>query len=69
MLKDLKSSLIAVVLTTIVFGLAYPLAFTGLSQVLFPRKANGSKITENGKVVGSSLIAQDAYKLAPIPPG
>ena len=58
MRRDLLTSLIAVVLMTVVFGLAYPLAFTGVAQVLFPGKANGSKITENGQVVGSSLIAQ-----------
>ena len=58
MRRDLLTSLIAVVLMTVVFGLAYPLAFTGVAQVLFSGKANGSKITENGQVVGSSLIAQ-----------
>jgi K+-transporting ATPase ATPase C chain len=56
--RDLLTSLIAVVLMTLVFGLAYPLVFTGVAQVLFAGKANGSKITENGEVVGSSLIAQ-----------
>jgi potassium-transporting ATPase KdpC subunit len=69
MLKDLKSSLIAVVLTTLVFGLAYPLAFTGVSQLLFPGNADGSKATVDGKVVGSKLIAQQAFKLAPVPKG
>ncbi len=59
MRRDLTTGLIAVVFMTIVFGLAYPLAFTGVSQVLFPGNANGSKITENGHVVGSKLIAQD----------
>jgi K+-transporting ATPase ATPase C chain len=69
MLKDLKSSLIAVVLTTLVFGLAYPLVFTGVSQLLFPGNADGSKVTENGKLVGSKLIAQQAFTLAPVPKG
>ena len=58
MRRDLLTSLIAVVFMTVVFGLAYPLVFTGVAQVLFPGKADGSKITENGQVVGSSLIAQ-----------
>ena len=58
MRRDLLTSLIAVVLMTVVFGVAYPLAFTGVAQVLFPGKADGSKITENGQVIGSSLIAQ-----------
>jgi K+-transporting ATPase ATPase C chain len=58
MRRDLLTSLIAVVLMTVVFGLAYPLAFTGVAQVLFGAKADGSRITENGELVGSSLIAQ-----------
>jgi K+-transporting ATPase ATPase C chain len=58
MWKDLKTGLIAIVVMTVFLGLAYPLAITGISQVVFPGKANGSKISVNGKVVGSSLIAQ-----------
>jgi K+-transporting ATPase ATPase C chain len=62
MRRDLLTSLIAVVLMTLLFGLAYPLVVTGVAQLLFPGKANGSKITENGQVVGSSLIAQKFTK-------
>jgi K+-transporting ATPase ATPase C chain len=58
MRRDLLTSLIAVVLMTVVFGLAYPLVFTGVAQVLFPGKADGSRITQDGELVGSSLIAQ-----------
>lgn len=58
MWKDLKTGLIAIVVMTIFLGLAYPLAITGVSQVVFPGKANGSKVSLNGKVVGSSLIGQ-----------
>jgi K+-transporting ATPase ATPase C chain len=58
MRRALLTSLIAVVFTTLLFGLVYPLAFTGVAQVLFPNKADGSRITENGQLVGSSLIAQ-----------
>ena len=60
--RDLINSVIAVVLFTVVFGLLYPLAFTGVAQVLFPDKADGSKIERNGEVIGSRLIAQDFRK-------
>jgi K+-transporting ATPase ATPase C chain len=58
MRKNLLTSLIAVIVITVLFGLVYPLVMTGVSQVLFPGKANGSKVSVNGKVVGSSLIGQ-----------
>jgi potassium-transporting ATPase KdpC subunit len=52
------TSILAVIAFTLIFGLAYPLAMTGVSQVVFPGKADGSKLTVNGKLVGSSLIGQ-----------
>jgi K+-transporting ATPase ATPase C chain len=58
MRKDLLTSLIAVIVITVLFGLVYPLVMTGVSQVVFPGKANGSRVSVNGKVVGSSLIGQ-----------
>lgn len=58
MRKDLLTSLLAVIVMTIFLGLVYPLAITGISQVVFPGKANGSKVSVDGKVVGSSLIGQ-----------
>jgi K+-transporting ATPase ATPase C chain len=58
MRRTLLTSVIAVVLITVLLGLVYPLVMTGVSQVVFPGKANGSKVSVNGKVVGSSLIAQ-----------
>jgi K+-transporting ATPase ATPase C chain len=53
------TSVIAVILITVLFGLVYPLVMTGVSQVAFSGKANGSKVSVNGKVVGSSLIGQE----------
>lgn len=53
------TSILAVILFTLIFGLAYPLAMTGVAQLVFPGKANGSKLTVNGRLVGSSLIGQD----------
>jgi K+-transporting ATPase ATPase C chain len=62
MRKDLISSLVAVVALTAIFGLAYPLAVTGISQVAFPGRADGSQVEHDGKVVGSRLIGQDFSK-------
>ena len=59
MRKDITSSLVAVVALTVIFGLAYPLVITGISQVVFPGRADGSQIKKDGKVIGSRLIGQD----------
>jgi potassium-transporting ATPase KdpC subunit len=58
MRRTALTALIAVVGFTLVFGLAYPLAMTAISQLAFPGEANGSKITVGGRLVGSKLIAQ-----------
>lgn len=58
MRKDLTTSLLAIIVMTVFLGLVYPLAITGISQVVFPGKADGSKVSFDGKVVGSSLIGQ-----------
>ncbi len=58
MKRDLISSVLGIVVLTIVLGLAYPLVVTGVSQVAWPNKADGSQITVDGKVVGSKLLAQ-----------
>jgi K+-transporting ATPase ATPase C chain len=57
--RDLLSSVVAVIALTIGLGLLYPLAVTGIAQVLFPGAANGSKLSFDGRVVGSKLIAQE----------
>jgi potassium-transporting ATPase KdpC subunit len=59
MRRDLTSSLLAIVVLTAVLGLAYPLLTTGAAQVLFPGRADGSRVERHGKTVGSRLIAQD----------
>ena len=62
MRRELRISLISVVVLTILLGLVYPLVVTGVSQVVFPGRANGSLISQNGEVVGSRLIAQPFAK-------
>jgi K+-transporting ATPase ATPase C chain len=62
MLRDLKSSVVAVIVLTAVFGLALPALFTGFAQVAFKHQANGSLIEVNGKTVGSRLVAQGFAK-------
>jgi potassium-transporting ATPase KdpC subunit len=57
--KDLRTGLIAIVAMTIVLGILYPLAITGVSQVVFPGAADGSKVSVDGKIVGSRLIGQE----------
>jgi len=59
MTRYLGTAIRMTILTAILLGLIYPLAITGIAQVLFPGAANGSLVRGNGRVVGSSLIAQD----------
>ena len=54
--KDLTTAALAIILFTVVLGIGYPLAITGISQVAFGDKAAGSQIKQDGKVVGSRLI-------------
>jgi K+-transporting ATPase ATPase C chain len=58
MRRDLTSSVLAIVVFTLLLGLAYPLLTTGVAQVLWPGKADGSQVERDGRVVGSRLIGQ-----------
>lgn len=58
MKKNLLVALWFTLVTTLMFGILYPLAITGLAQVLFPNRANGQLIERNGKIVGSRIIGQ-----------
>jgi K+-transporting ATPase ATPase C chain len=58
MKKNLFIALWFTLVTTVLFGILYPLAITGVAQVLFPDKANGQLIEKNGKIVGSRIIGQ-----------
>jgi len=58
MKKNLLISIWMTIATTIIFGLLYPLAVTGLAQLFFPDKANGQLIVKDGKIIGSKIIGQ-----------
>ncbi|MEC3912441.1 potassium-transporting ATPase subunit KdpC [Sphingobium sp. CR2-8] len=57
-LSSLRPALVMTILFAMLLGLAYPLALTGIGQLVFPAQANGSLIVADGKVVGSALIGQ-----------
>ncbi len=59
MRRDITASLLAIVVFTLMLGFAYPLLTTGVAQVLWPGKADGSRVEVDGEVVGSRLIGQD----------
>jgi K+-transporting ATPase ATPase C chain len=58
MKKNLITAVLMTLVTTVLFGLIFPLVVTGLAQVLFPKQANGELVSRNGHVVGSRLIGQ-----------
>ncbi len=57
-MKTALQSLRIYIVLSLLTGIIYPLAMTGVAQLLFPKQANGSRIIENGKLIGSDLLAQ-----------
>ena len=68
MTRHLDIAIRMTILTAVLLGLLYPLAITGIAQVLFPGAANGSLVKVNDKVVGSTLIAPGLHRGPVLPP-